>query len=95
MDIAVFRYLHVQNGRECSKTFETYILQFYMDDTYVERKRSEVDTLFYMLNPYHPNVKFTLEQNSKRFLDTQIIKENNQIKTQVSKDLCFQFFGPR
>ena len=56
-----------------------------MDDTYVERKRNEVDTLFDVLSPYHPNVNFTLEQNPKRFLDAQIIKENNQIKIQVSK----------
>ena len=40
-------------------------------------------TLFDVLNSYHPNIKFTLEQNPKKFLDTQIIKENNQIKTQV------------
>ena len=55
----------------------------YVDDTYVKRKRNEADTLFDTLNSYHPNIKFTLEQNPKRFLDTQIIKENNQIKTQV------------
>ena len=39
--------------------------------------------LFAALNSYHPNIKFTLEQNLKRFLDTQIIKENNRIKIQV------------
>ena len=55
----------------------------YVDDTYVKRKCNEVDTLFDELNSYHPNIKFTLEQNPKKFLDTQIIKENNQIKTQV------------
>ena len=55
----------------------------YVDDTFVKRKRNDSDTLFDALNSYHPNIKFTLEQNPKRFLDTQIIKENNQIKTQV------------
>ena len=55
----------------------------YVDDTYIKRKRNESDTLFDALNSYHPNIKFTLEQNPKRFLDTQIIKENNGIKTQV------------
>ena len=49
----------------------------------LERKRNKADTLFDALNPYLPNIKFTLEQNPKRFLDTQIIKENNRIKTQV------------
>ena len=55
----------------------------YVDDTYIKRKRNESDTLFDALNSYHPNIKFTLEQNPKRFLDTQIIKEDNGIKTQV------------
>ena len=53
------------------------------NDTYVKRKRNKADTLFDALNSYHPNIKFTLEQNTKKLLDTQIIKENNQIKTQV------------
>ena len=55
----------------------------YVNDRYVKRKCNEADTLFDALNSYHPNIKFTLEQNPKKFLDTQIIKENNQIKTQV------------
>ena len=42
----------------------------YVDDTYVKRKRNESDTLFDALNSYDPNIKFTLEQNPKRFLDT-------------------------
>ena len=55
----------------------------YVDDTYVKRKCNESDTLFDALNSYHANIKFTLEQNPERFLDTQIIKENNGIKTHV------------
>ena len=77
------RYLHVKNGRGRSKTFETYVLQALCGRHYVKRKRNKLDTLFDALNSYHPNIKFTLEQNPKRFLDTQIIKENNRIKTQV------------
>ena len=66
--------------------FEKCSLLFYKrdeDDTYVKRKCNEAGTLFDALNSYHPNIKFTLEQNPKKFLDTQIIKENNQIKTQI------------
>ena len=55
----------------------------YVDDAYVKRKCNEADTLFVVLNSYHPSIKFTLEQNPKKFLDTQVIKENNQIKTQA------------
>ena len=74
------RYLHVQNGRGRSKPFETYILQVRTTRILQE---NVTDTLFDALNSYHPNIKFTLEQNPKGFLDTQIIKENNRIKTQV------------
>ena len=55
----------------------------YVDDTYVKRKRNKEDNLFDELNLYHPNIKFTLEENPKKFLDILIIKENNQMKTQV------------
>ena len=53
-------------------------------------------TVFDALNLYHPNKKFTLEQNPKRFLDTQIIKENNKTKSHgfFSKRLCNQFIHP-
>ena len=36
----------------------------------------------------YPNIKFTLEQNPKSFLDTQIIKENDGVKTQVFVKKC-------
>ena len=65
------------------KPLKPILYKRYVSDTYVKRKRNESDTLFDALNSYHPNIKFTLEQYPKRFLDTQIIKGNNQIKTQV------------
>ena len=55
----------------------------YLDEMYIKRKRNKTDTVFDALNLYHPNKKFTLEQNPKRFLDTQIIKENNKTKSHV------------
>ena len=65
------------------KPLKLIFYKLYVDNTYVKRKRNEADTLFDALNSYNPNVKFTLEQNPSRFLDTQIIKEKHQIKTQV------------
>ena len=43
------RYLHVQNGRGRSKTFQTYILQA-LCGRHVKSKRNESDTLFDALN---------------------------------------------
>lgn len=37
-----------------------------VDDMYDKGKRKETDTPFVALNSYHPNIKFTLEQNLKK-----------------------------
>ena len=56
----------------------------------------EIDTLFDTLSSYHPNTKFTLAENPKKFLDTQISKQNNKIKKNaLSKSLCNQSIGPQ
>ena len=70
-------------GEDVVNPLKPIFYKRYVDNTYVKRKRYESDTLFVALNSYHPNIKFTLEKNPKRSLDTQIIKENNGIKNQV------------
>ena len=68
----------------------------YVDDMYVKRKRNKADTLSDALNSYHPNIKFTLEHSPKKFLDTQVVKDNNQIKIQAFvKKLFIQSIDPR
>ena len=55
----------------------------YVDDTYIRRKKNVNDELFQNLNYYHTNIKLTLEKNPRKFLDTEIIRKNNTISTQV------------
>ena len=55
----------------------------YVDDTYVRRKKHETDKLFIDLHSYHKNIKLTLETNPNKFLDTEIIRTSQGIKTQV------------
>ena len=55
----------------------------YVDDVYFRRKRNNEDKLFNDLNNYHENIKFTLEKNPKKFLDTKIAFEDNNIITEV------------
>ena len=55
----------------------------YVDDIYVRRKRNIDDKLFNDLNNYHENIKFTVENAPKRFLETQILCENITISTKV------------
>ena len=55
----------------------------YVDDTYVRRKKHETDKLVLDLNKYPENIKLTLETNPDKFLDTEIIRTDQGIKTQV------------
>ena len=68
--------------KDVVKPLKSIIYKRYVDDTHVKRKHNQADTLFDALSSYHHNM-FTLEQNPKKFLYTQIIKETNQIKTKV------------
>ena len=73
------------------KPLKPVLYRHYVNNNYVERKFNKADTLFDALNSDLPNIKFALELNPKKFLDTQIIKENNKIKSQV----CTQSIGPQ
>ena len=55
----------------------------YVNDTYIRRKKNINDELFQNLNCYHTNIKLTLEENPRKFLDAEIIRKNNTISTQV------------
>ena len=55
----------------------------YVDDTYIQRKKNEPDSLFEKLNSYHPNLNFTIEKNPTKFLDTKIIRRGCEIETKV------------
>ena len=56
----------------------------YVDDIYVRRTKDANDNLFDSLNNYHDNIKFTIEEHPKRFLDTEILTNvDNIIETKV------------
>ena len=54
----------------------------YIDDTYSRRKENDVDKL-QKLNSYNENINLTLAVNPTKFLDTELVKENGEITTQV------------
>ena len=57
----------------------------YVDDT--------TDELFVALNNYHPNIKYTIEENPKHFLDTDITRVDGSIHTSVhTKDNKYPVF---
>ena len=55
----------------------------YVDDTYIQRKKNEPDSLFEKLNSYHPIIKLATEKNPAKFLDTKIIWCECEIETKV------------
>ena len=55
----------------------------YVHETYVRRKKNTTDELFEKLNTYHDNIKLTIEGNSTKFLDTEIVIHNSAIITKV------------
>ena len=54
-----------------------------MNDTYIRGKKYGTDKLFIDLNSYHENIKLTLETSPNKFLDTEIIRNDQGIKMQV------------
>ena len=56
----------------------------YVDDTYVWKKKNDVDILFKKLNFHNENIKLTLEVNTTKFLDTELVTENGEITMQLS-----------
>ena len=59
----------------------------YIDDIYIGRKENVNDELFQNWNCYHTNIKLTLEENPRKFVDTKIIRKSNTISTQVFRKL--------
>ena len=74
----------MQNGIRCDSPCQTYVFyKRYIDDTYVRKKKNDVDKLFEELNSHNENIKLTLEVNPTKFLDTELVRENGEITMQV------------
>ena len=52
-------------------------------DIICKGKKHQPDLLFGDLNNHLPNIKYTVKTMPQKFLDTNIISEDNQIKTKV------------
>ena len=55
----------------------------YVDDIYLRRKKDTVDHLIQNLNNYHPNLQFTIENNPRKFVDTDLAFNDIHVTTQV------------
>ena len=59
----------------------------YVDDSFNRRKKNEPDELFEALNSYHPNIRYTIEENPKHFLDTDF---SHNVERLPGYDHCIQ-----
>ncbi|XP_078356322.1 high-affinity choline transporter 1-like, partial [Oculina patagonica] len=55
----------------------------YVDDCFSKRKANAPDSLLDKLNSYHPNIKFTVEENPGHFLDTSFNHHEGNFTTSV------------
>ena len=57
----------------------------FVDDVINRRSKNEPDLLFNDINGYHPNIKFTVEKNPDKFLDTHIHIIDRKATTSVHR----------
>ena len=58
----------------------------FVDDVFNRKKKGVEDTLLPKLNSYHPKIKFTVERNLNKFLDTKLKLENGKYITSVNRN---------
>ena len=58
----------------------------FVDDVFRRKKKDEEDTLLTKLNSYHPKIRFTVEKNLSKFLDTKLVLDEGKYKTSVSRN---------
>ena len=58
----------------------------YVDDVFARKKKNQVDTLITKLNNYHPKIRFTVEKNVEKFLDTKLEMKEVEYHTKVSRN---------
>ena len=58
----------------------------YVDDVFNRKKKADSDTLLPKLNAYHKNIKFTVERNLNKFLDTELHLQDGSYNTSVNRN---------
>ena len=71
-------------GRDVVLPLKPKFYRRFVDDTYKRRKKNKPDELFSNMNSYHPNINLTIKINPSKFLDTNIARNNTNIK-------CFSY----
>ncbi|XP_066925101.1 uncharacterized protein [Clytia hemisphaerica] len=70
---------------EIVKSIKPPFYKRYVDNIITRRKINEPDYLFQSMNSYHRNIRFTIETQPTKFLDTDITLINGQVITSVHR----------
>ena len=60
----------------------------FVDDCFNIRKKNVPDELLHALNSHHERIRFTVEVNPEKFLDTKVIPTHDGVKTGVYRKPC-------
>ena len=77
-------YMTKTEKKEIEPTKPQFYRRF-LDDIINKRYKDQPDNLFQALNNNHPKIKYTIEVDSDKFLDTKIIHENGIVTTEINQ----------
>ena len=72
--------------RDVVKPERPILYRRYVDDVFTRKKKNQEDTLILKLNSYHPKIRFTVEKDVEKFLDTKLEMKDGEYHTKVSRN---------
>ena len=83
----IFSHIYMTKTEEdvAKPTNQSFYKRF-VDEIISKKKKDQPDLLFENLNNHHPNINYTIEKMLQKFLDANIIYEDNEIKTKVQRN---------
>ena len=75
-----------KTDKEVVKPLNPRFYKRFADGIISKKKKDQSNLLFENSNNHNPNIKYTIEKMPQKFLDTNIIYEDNQIKTNVHRN---------
>ena len=82
----IFSDIYVtQTERKVVEPTKPQLYKRFVDDIINKQCKDQPDNLFQVLNSNHPKIKYTIEVDPDKFLDTKNIQENGIVKTEVNQ----------
>ena len=69
------------------QNWKKFLYKRFVDGVFNRKKKHKEDTLLSKLNVYHPKIKFAVEKDLSKFLDTKLQLEDGKYKTRSAESL--------